>query len=716
VSPSWGSPGGGGDGDGPGSLSALLILDRLSGALLFTDAAAQALFGLGDDPAGVAPRRLLPQLIDLSPREFVARIRLGQREHEVSVSVEALVAGPFNTADAVLVRVRGSDKVPPSSADERARRRESLWSLMVRRGFSGAEQVRALLREGVVGLGAEAAILGRIEDGELHVVQVVGPADVGVDERLPLARTPARDAVRRAGTFAVEDTAGDGQFKDLVPPARSFSSVAFRVGQAQWCVSFISSQARALPFDDDDWAYIEFLCEALSRAIERSESDAALELRANSDDLTGLPNRGATELRLDESIAEAQRLEVAAAVLFVDMDGFSSVNDTVSHEAGDAVLREVADRLRTTVRREEFIGRWGGDEFVIILMPVKSIAQIEAVANRITTVLAEPFAAGGSSFTLGASIGVAQFPDDETDARRLLAAADAAMYRAKEDGGACIRFHDGRRAGGPHVPPRAPEEPAVEAPVDTPPAGRGEVAYVVIYEPIYHLRDGDVGAAEAQLRRVDAERGLLGAAQSRSVEDDPQTRREADAWLLRETLELGRTLAASGFELAYDLRLAAYDAGVLEAMSDGGFGAADWRRIRISVCAAEAAQPTAVFEDFLEACARFGVGFVLDWFDGSLASLHAVSNLPVYTLRIGSGVIERTAAQPGGLALLEGTLAGARALGWRMIASGVETLEQRDFVVELGVDGVQGPYVARAMTASDFVAWLAARREPPQES
>ena len=738
MRPSWGPSGAEEPADGRGALEALLVIELASGALLFADGTAELLFGLAEDSSGAAPRRMLPELVDLTPREFVTRARLGELEHEISVQVEALRSGPFNTSDAVLVRIRGTDRLPPASADERQRRRDSLWALMVRRGLTGVEQVRALLREGALGIGSEAAILGRIEDGDLHVAHVAGPAGLAVDERLPLARTPARDAVRGAGTFAVADTASDGQFKDLAVAARSFLSVAFRVGPAQWCVSFTSAQPRAQPFDDDDWEYVEFLCEALSRALERSESEAKLQIVAYTDSLTGLPNRAATEHHLNESLAEAHRLEVTAAVLFVDIDGFKAVNDTVSHEAGDAVLREVAERLRTTLRREEFIGRWGGDEFVIILLPVKSAAQIEAVASRIANVLTAPFAYAERSFALGASIGVALYPNDEIEAGRLLDAADAAMYRAKEDGGACIRFHDGRRAGGPHIGTTpfdevapvgpapldevAPVEPApltqAAAPMreEPPRAATSDGAYIVTYEPIYYLREGDVCAAEALVRRVDSELGLLQLEQSKPAEGDLEMRRTLDEWVLREALTQGRTLAASGFELALDLRLSAHDAGVFERVYPTGFSAADWRRIRVAICAADAAEPSPEFERFLGACAKYGLGFVLDWFDGSLATLHAVSALPVFTLRIGLGIIERTAAQPGGLALLQGTLAGARALGWRMIASGVETDEQRDFVVTLGVDGVQGPYVGHAMTAIDFATWLENRRESPPGS
>ena len=691
-------------------LDALLVVDLGSGALLFADEGAGALFAWGEDPAA-SPRRLLPQLADLTPRDFVTRVRRGEVEFEIAVRVERLRSGPFNTSDAALVRIRGSERHAPAGEDERIRRRETLWSLIMRRGSAGVEQVRALLREGSAGLGMEAAVLGRIADGEWLVSHATGATAVAAGDALPFARSTARDAVRRAGTFAVMDTAGDAVFRELTPPARSFLSVAFRIGEAQWCVSFTSAQPRAEPFDEEDWSYVELLGDALSHAIERRESDERLQLQAYTDEVTGLPNRLAIARRLDESLAEAERLEAEAAVLFIDLDRFKTVNDSANHAVGDVVLREVAERLRSTLRPEDFIGRQSGDEFVIVLLPVRAREQIEAVAERIAGVLAEPFFNGEQSFQLGASIGVALYPNDERQADRLLAAADAAMYVAKHDGGARIHFSDGRRPDPRPAPGPAPEPAAAEPwPVT------GDAGYLVTFEPIYYLRERDICAADVVVRRVDPQRGVLPAGVGLPPESDSRLLRALDEWVLREALTEGRTLASQGFEVAMDVRLAAHDAGIFEALYPAGFTNVDWRRIRIAICARDALEATPAFSAFVEGCARYGLGLVLAGFEGSLGELHAVEALPVFTTRIRCSTIERTAAQPGGVALLEGTLSGAKALGWRMIASGVETQTQRDFVVTLGVDGVQGPYVGHAMTAIDFATWLNSRRESPPNS
>jgi diguanylate cyclase (GGDEF)-like protein len=728
----------GDDGQAPGRIDALFVVDLASGALLFADAAAGELFGFGTADGALAPRRILPQLVDLTPREFVTRLRRGDRDLEIAVTIEALLSGPFNPGDAVLVRVRGTERLPPVTADERAQRRESLWRLLVRRGFGGADQVRALLHEGIAGLGAEAATLGRIRETDLYVEYAVGHPAPAPGETLPLARTTARDAALRAGTFAVSDTMGLPRFAILEPPVRSFISVAFRVGGDQWCASFASEHPRAEPYDGDDWEYLGSLCDALGRAIENAESEALAEFQRYTDTITGLPNRPSAQKRLGEMIADAHRLGVDAAVLFADLDGFKAVNDTVSHQAGDAVLLEVGQRLRESVRRDEFVARWAGDEFVVLLFPV-TLAQIEIVGQRIANVLSRPFEYGGHTFQLGVSIGVAIYPHDATEPEQLVELADAAMYQAKDDPGACIRFRNGRRAGGPHprgarrpapapedeLPPDAPA--AVPPPADPDPAEpfsasvlRAEASFegglLLQYEPVYDIRDADVRGAQVRVRRIDPDRGLLPDGPLEQTGWDADAARAADAWILREALNDARTFAAAGFDLTVDLRLAAFDPAIFERADADGFEPREWRRVRAGITAAEAADPAEGFLAFLDACARRGVGLVLDDFDGSLTSLQTVAMLPVATLRTTTAALGRIAAQPGGHALLEGTLAGGRALGWRMIAAGVETVDQRDFVIALGVDGVQGPYVGQAMTAVDLVSWLRDRSEESSDS
>jgi diguanylate cyclase (GGDEF)-like protein len=676
---------------------ALLIFDPLAGSLLYANAAAVALFDIGEHRPS-SPEAIVPELADLTPREFVTRLALATRTLDIALRVETLKAGPFNPSDAVLVTVRRTAGALPDYGSKRIERLEALWSLVVRRGFAGDEQVGAILREGVEGIALEAALLGRVEAGELQVEFLVDTPEIEVFGRIPIDRSLARDALRRAGTFAVLDTEGDSQYKDALTPARSFLSAAFRVGEDQWVVTFTSQAPRVIPFDEDDWRYVDFLVEALARSLERRASDARIEKLAYSDALTSLPNRVALLTRLDETIAEAEHLGVRAAVLFLDIDGFKAVNDSIGHHGGDTVLAEVAARLRSTLRREEFIGRLGGDEFAILMSHIKTRGQIESIAQRIGGVLTSPFTVGEHRFSLAASIGVAIYPDDAATRDELLAIADAAMYQAKEQGGARIRFRDGEWTTQASVGGVAPAYLTTE-PVDS--------GYLLAYQPILDVHRSRVVGAEALVRRVHPVHGLLAPEHGWSIARDEAGRRDLDRWVLREATSQARAWSHLGEDLRVDVNLAAYDPREIETLFSDENLTTDLERLRIEMSTAQfAAEPSPEFAAFIERCVISGMSFVLDRFDGGFASLQSLAYLPVQAVKLDRALVESITTSATSRALVEGTVVVARSLGWQVIAKGVETAAQQELLVSLGVDGVQGYHIAHPMTAIDFGTWL----------
>ncbi len=683
---------------------ALLVVDPLSGALLFLNPTARQLFGITDVSAAGGPERLIAELADLTPREFITHLNRAEWTVEVAVRIEPLLPGPYNTGGAIGVTIRRTDASAIGHGSKRVERLQSLWDLAVRRGFGGAEQVRAILNEGVAGVGLEQALLGRIDGDQFHVAFTIEMPDVVPGEPIPLARSPAREAIRRAGTFAVLDAeAGSPQRGDLYLGMRSFLASAFRVGEEQWAVVFGSVRPRATPFDEDDWDYIDHLNEALSWAIERRESEARIEQLAYSDTLTNLPNRAALLGRLDETIAEAQALSARAAVLFVDIDGFKAVNDSVGHRGGDHVLAEIAGRLRSTLRREEFIGRLGGDEFAIIMSHAAGRTQIESIAQRFASVLTNPFTLDGHRFALSASIGVAIYPDDATTRDELLAAADAAMYQAKAEGGSRIRFHSGgdTSIGDAGSTPFIATDGDADSPKST--------SYLLTYQPVVDTA-GAVLAAEALIRRVDPRHGLLAPEHGWSIMRDEETRRAIDRWVLHEAVSQARAFGDITPDLRIDVNLAAYDPREIEALFSDAVLEPDLERIRIEIAASQFVQPSDEFLAFVERCVTSRIGFVLDRFDGGLATLQSLAHLPVRAIKLDRSLVEALEQGTAARALIEGTVIVARSLGWLVVAKGVETQRQQELLVTLGVDGVQGFQIAHPMTAIVFGNWLRERR------
>ncbi|MBC5811298.1 MAG: EAL domain-containing protein [Candidatus Eremiobacteraeota bacterium] len=406
--------------------------------------------------------------------------------------------------------------------------------------------------------------------------------------------------------------------------------------------------------------------------------------------------------RLDETVAEAERLGLRAAVLFLDLDGFKAVNDAIGHHGGDAVLAEVAARLRSTLRREEFIGRLGGDEFAIVMSHVASREQIESIAQRIGAVLTQPFTVGDQRFTLSASIGVAVYPDDAQTRGDLLAAADAAMYRAKEQGGARIRFGDGDWTTEASVGGMAPADLTSEP---------RDIGYLLAYQPIVDARDGRITGAEALIRRVHPLHGLLAPEHGWSISRDEDARRALDRWVLREAASQAHSWAAGGADLRVDVNLAAYDPREIETLFGDEGLSGDLARLRIEISAAQfAGGDTAEFVAFVERCVTSGMSFALDEFDAGLASLQSLAALPVRAIKLARGLTEHVAESRTAQALVQATVVVAKSLGWSVVAKGVETQAQQEALVSLGVDGVQGFHIAHPMTAIDFAAWLRDRQ------
>jgi len=706
---------------------ALLVFDPSNGAISYVNAIAAALFELRDDRLPeTRVTDLLPELASLGPRTFSAVWRGRRATHELAVHLEQLKGASFARVGAMLatIEVLSSTAVAepelrrepePVLVPEpelefaeplpRGDRLQALWSLVIRRGLGASEQIRAILLEGTRGLGMESATLARL-DGQELVVEFAEPLELA-GSRTALDRSIARGALSRSGTFAVLDVARDPEFTASAMGMRSFLSAAFRIGDNRWVLTFSSVRPRESPFDDEDWRYVEDLIEAVSRGIERRESDAHIERLAYSDALTSLPNRIALLARLDEALAEADALGGRAAVLFLDIDGFKGVNDTVGHRGGDTVLAEVAERLRGTLRREEYIGRLGGDEFAIVMPRVASRTEIESIAQRIGGVLTFPFGIDDYRFSLSASIGVAIYPDDASGRDDLLACADAAMYAAKDDGGSRVRFRD----------PTGGFENGTGTTTSALASDQRDAGYLLCYQPILDLASGRINAVEALIRRIHPLHGLLAPERGWSIARDENGRRALDRWVLREAAAQARTWAAAGLPVRIDVNLVAYDVREIDAILEDAELASGLRRLRIELAPEQFADPEQAgrIVEFIGHCASNGIGFALDGFNG-FGMLPSLASLPIDAVKLDRPLIEGVGSSRTARAIVEGSIVVAKSLGWNVIAKGVENAAQQEALASLGCDGVQGFFVAHPMTAVDLGTWLRERRYVGREA
>ena len=253
------------------------------------------------------------------------------------------------------------------------------------------------------------------------------------------ALTPRPAACRLEDNPLVAEVVRTNQsvLADATDGGRVLHALAVPLATAQGVIGALVVRGvdRALAWNDADRQRLEFVASQVAAACERSRHRQLLEYLAGHDSLTGLPNRHRLRGQLDAALAEARASGAPIAVLYLDLDGFKTANDTCGHEGGDALLREVARRLRDTLRQGDALARLGGDEFVILLPGCTAGTAAHAIADKVRTAMREPFRIGEHELQLSASIGIAAYPDDGASHDTLLRQADKAMYNAKRAGG-----------------------------------------------------------------------------------------------------------------------------------------------------------------------------------------------------------------------------------------------------------------------------------------
>jgi diguanylate cyclase (GGDEF)-like protein len=442
------------------------------------------------------------------------------------------------------------------------------------------------------------------------------------------------------------------------------------------------------------------LTRAIGIAIERKESQVELTRRALNDSLTGLPNRRLLVDRIEHALVRGERESGSVALLFIDLDDFKAVNDTMGHEAGDIVLAEVGRRLRSVVRGADTIGRYGGDEFVLLREQVAEAAEMSALASRIESALSAPFEVGTNRFQLGSSVGIA-LGNAPMQAEDLIRTADQAMFRAKEGGSgleiaSTVAASNGSGAG--------LEQQLSDA------LGREE--FVLHYQPLVDLVTREVFAVEALLRWSHPERGLVGPAEFIPRAEASGLIVPIGGWVLQEVcrcLAEWRSEGRCSDALVMHVNVSAKQLGkgLVESIE---------QNLRVHRLPAERLcleiTETAVSSDrdrgieTIAALKELGATVALDDFGVGHSSLAALDEYDVDILKI-----DRSFVAPLGSGLKErrvfaAVLGIARAYELRALAEGIETAEQLRHVSQVGCDAAQGFYFGRPEPAQTIAQKL----------
>ncbi len=421
------------------------------------------------------------------------------------------------------------------------------------------------------------------------------------------------------------------------------------------------------------------------------EAHQRIEQLSHTDPLTGLPNRRLLADRIEHALAMAQRDGTPFAVLFLDLDRFKHINDSLGHQFGDRVLTEVSERIKSCLRQVDTVARLGGDEFVMVMHQADA-AGAEATARRVIEAMARPFAQGGLSFTVTCSIGIALYPNDGETLDELLRHADKAMYSVKEGGRASYRFHQPRKDV--DLKSRMRIDHAMRQ-------GLAQGRFRLDYQPQVEYASGRVVGAEALLRWRDPEFGELMPADFIGVAEESGFIVAIGEWVLAEAVRQAAQWRAQGLEIAVAVNVSAlqfqkpdFVEGVARTLQDAGLPANGLElELTESILIQDAQEALAR----LQALAQLGVRLSIDDFGTGYSSLGYLKRFPIGQLKIDRSFIGGLPGDESDAAIVQAIVSMAQALRLQVIAEGVETEAQRRFLQAAGCDLYQGFVFAPAL-------------------
>ena len=554
-----------------------------------------------------------------------------------------------------------------------------------------------------------------------------------------LAEAAVRESEERLAAFMAASAEGiafhqDGLITDANPPLLALTGYELREILGRNVLSFIApahvprvlavmdagretSYELSIVHKDGHELPVEFIVRTMLRngrrlrmtivrdMRDRHAAQARIQHLAHHDPLTGLPNRGAFMERLDQLISGSRDSDHRLALLFVDLDHFKRVNDSLGHLAGDALLKTVAERIGAGVRATDLVARFGGDEFMVLIPGAAREREVSEIAAKLLAALAMPVDVEGRSISVTPSIGIALYPAHGSTPAELIKHADTAMYAAKARGRANVQFFE------PSMASAAYDALLLESQLAL---ALEHHEFELHYQPQVRAADGRLVGAEALIRWRHPERGLLTPDAFIPVAEQRQLMRAIGRWTLREALRTARgwqQADGSAVPVAVNLSSVEFTAPdfvetVARILREEGV---DGSLLELELTERMLMDDTDAVTRVLAALKRMGIRIAVDDFGTGYSSLGHLKELPIDKIKIDRSFVHDLPHGHGSAAIARAIVQLSQSLGLVAVAEGVETAAQREFLLQLGCDELQGYLVGRPMTAAALQAWMAAQ-------
>jgi diguanylate cyclase (GGDEF)-like protein len=444
-------------------------------------------------------------------------------------------------------------------------------------------------------------------------------------------------------------------------------------------------------------------------SIERKKDVQKLSHLANYDSLTGLANRLLFRERLDRALIRADRNKVLVALLVIDLDRFKNVNDTLGHDAGDQLLIKVANRLRKCTREGDTIARLGGDEFTIIMEDIKSIDDVVKIAEKILHFTKKEFNINSREIFVTPSVGITIYPIDDTNAGHLFINADSAMYEAKESGRNCYRFYTADMNSQLIV--QMNMESKLRRAIE-----RQE--FTLYYQPKFSVHSREPIGAEALIRWNEPEEGMISPGVFIPLAEETGLIGPITDWVMKEACKQNSEWQQQGYKpirMAVNLSPKQFNQENIGKRIFNQIICSDLapKYVELEITEGALVEDVEKSIEILNELKQWGIHISIDDFGTGYSSLSYLKKFPLDTLKIDQSFVRDLLKDPDDAAIVSAIIAMAKSLRFSVIAEGVETAEQLNYLAANGCNEVQGYFTGRPVPAEEFVQFLVKKSEFP---